>query len=412
MALGDATVTTLQYVLKTKYDQKKLFKMMYPECAFLARIRKDEKFGGNNARITLRYGRPQGGSSVFATAQTNKSSSVDAGFLLTRAKDYYVSGISAEALLAADGDENTVFNGLKGEMEGTTIGFARSLALALYGNGGGARGQISASSNTATNQITLAEPQNIVFFEVGMYVQGSAADGTSGSLRNAGAHELIAAVDRDAGKLTSTSAAWNTTIGALAASDYLFREGDFGVTAKGLRGWLPSTAPTGGDSWFGVDRSVDTTRLAGVRFAASAGAAKEDTLVDCSARLGREGGTPDAVYLHNLDRADIVKNLMGKAQYQMYEATGDTQIAFKALILEGDKGPLRLMADPNCPKGTFFLLQEDTWVAKSIKALPHLINEDGVNMLRESSADGFEWRYRALWQLGCEAPGFNAIGTF
>lgn len=411
MALGDATVTTLSNVLKTKYDQKKLYKMMYPQCAFFARMRKDEKFGGNNARITLRYGRPQGGSMTFTTTQANKTSSADGAFLLTRAKDYYTSGISAEALLAADGDENTVLNGLKGEMEGTTIAFARSIANQLYGNGGAARGRISAGSNVATNTVTLAEPNNIVFFEPQMYVQASAADGTSGALRNGGAHELIAAVDRDLGTIRSTSGAWNTTIAAIAALDYLFREGDFGLAAKGLLAWLPLVAPTGGDNFFGQDRSFDATRMAGVRFAATAGAAKEDTLIDASARLGRENGMPDAVYLHNIDRADIVKNLFGKAEFEMIKGT-DGEIGFKAIILEGDKGPLRLMSDPNCPKGNFFLLQEDTWVIKSIKGLPHLINEDGLNMLRESAADGYEWRYRALWQLGCEAPGLNAVGTF
>lgn len=410
--VGDSTVTALTNILKTKYDQKKLYQMHYPDCAFLGRIRKDEKFGGNNARVTLRYGSPQGGSHVFATAQTNKTSSSDAGFLLTRAKDYHVSGITGEAMLAGEGDANSLLNTVKGEMEGSARNFARSISCQLYRNGGGARGRISATSAAVTTtQITLSEPSDVVFFEVTMKVCASSADGTSGSLRNSGAATTIAAVDRDLGKLTTTEAAWNTTIAAIALSDYLFREGDFGVSAKGLLAWLPTTAPTAGDSFFGVDRSLDTTRLAGVRFAATAGASKEDTLIDCSARLGREGGKPDGVYMNNLDRADIIKNLMGKATFEMTKAT-DGVVGYKALILEGDKGPMKVYADPNCPKGTFFMLQEDTWVIKSIKGLPHFIDEDGNKLLREAAADGFEWRMRALWQVGCEAPGYNAVGSF
>lgn len=413
MALGATTITAIQNILKTKYDQKKLHTMTYPDCAFLGRTRKDTNFGGNNARITLRYGRPQGGSHLITEAFNNESSSNDAGFLLTRAKDYHVCEITAEALLAGDGEENTILNAVKGEMEGCTLNFRRSISCQLYRNGGGARGQISATSNVATNQITLAEPSNIVFFEVDMFVCASAGDGSAAgdTLRNAGAKEQIKAVDRDAGALTSTSATWATTIAAIAANDYLFRNGDFKISAKGLLAWLPPTAPIAGDSFFGVDRSVDTTRLGGVRFAQQQGGSKEDALIDCSVRLGREGGTPDAVYLNNLDRADIVKNLMGKATFELTKST-DGQIGYKALILEGDKGPLQLLADPNCPKTRFFMLQQDTWVLKSIKGVPHLIEEDGNKMTRKATTDNFEWRYRAFWQLGCEAPGFNGVGTF
>jgi len=157
MALGASTITALQNILKTKYDQNKLHSLTYPDCAFLGRMRKDTKFGGNNARITFRYGRPQGGSHAFATAQSNKSSSADAGMLLTRAKDYHVCSITAEALLAAEGDENTILNGVKGEMDGCVLNFKRSISCQLYRNGGGARGQISSTSNVATNEITLED---------------------------------------------------------------------------------------------------------------------------------------------------------------------------------------------------------------------------------------------------------------
>jgi hypothetical protein len=406
---GDSTVSALQYILKTKYDQKKLYELTYPDCAFLGSVRKDLKFGGNNARITLRYGRPQGGSMVFGTAQTNKTSSSDVGMLLTRAKDYHICGITGEALLAGEGSENTLISAVNGEMEGCTLNFRRSLSVQLYANGGGARSQFDGVTSIASKTMPLLDAQQIVFFEVGQWCVLATTDGTTGSVE--ANHEQISAVDRDAGKISATSAAWNTVITTAANTDYIFREGDFGVAIKGLEAWIPATAPASGDSFFGVDRSVDTTRLAGVRFAASTGAAKEDTLVDCSARLGREGGIPDTVYLQNLDRADIVKNLAGKAVFDMTKAT-DGSVGYKALILEGDKAPIKVVVDPNQKKGRFHMLQLDTWVLKSLKGVPHFIDEDGNKLLREATSDGFEWRMRALWQLGCEAPGYNARGAF
>lgn len=413
MAIGATTITAIQNILKTKYDQKKLHSGTYPDCSFLGRVRKDTNFGGNNARVTLRYGRPQGGSHDIARAFANISTSQDAAFLLTRARDYHVCEITAEALLAGEGSENTILNSVKAEMEGCLLTFKRSISLQLYGNGGGARGQFSASANPATKFCALLEPSDVVFFEPEMVVQGSAGDGSAAAhtLLSSGARETIAAVERDLGVLTATSAAWNTVV-AFAASSFIFRDGDFKIAARGLRAWLPLTAPVlGNDSFFGVDRGVDATRLGGVRFTASSGASKEDTLVDCSVRLGREGGCPDAVYTNNLDRADIIKNLMGKSSFEMTKST-DGIIGYKALILAGDKGDLKVLADPNCPRGQFFMLQEDTWVIKSIKGLPHLVEEDGNRMTRRAASDNFEWRYRALWQLGCEWPGFNGVGNY
>jgi hypothetical protein len=406
---GDSTVTALQYILKTKYDQKKLYELTYPDCAFLGSIKKDLKFGGNNARITMRYGRPQGGSYTFTTAQSNKTSSSDVGLLLTRKFDYHICGISGEALLAGEGSENSLISAVNGEMEGCTLNFRRSLSMQLYGNGGGARGQFNGTTSIASKQIPLLDGQTIVFFEVGMFCNLATTDGTTGSVE--ANQEQISACDRDVGQISSTSATWSTVITTAANTDYIFRAGDFGNAISGLEGWIPATAPAAGSSFFGVDRSVDTTRLAGVRYAASVGAAKEDTLVDCSARLGREGGIPDTAYLQNLDRADIVKNLSGKATFEMTTATNGS-VGYKALLLEGDKAPIKVMVDPNQKKGRFHLLQLDTWVLKSLKGVPHFIDEDGQKMLREASADAYEWRMRAIWQLGCDAPGYNARGAF
>ena len=95
MPAGDATILALTNILKTRYDQKVFHQLFYRKAAFVGQVRKDEKFGGNNSRISLRYGAPQGGSFQFNIAQNNVTSSSDVGFLLTRAKDFQVSGISA-----------------------------------------------------------------------------------------------------------------------------------------------------------------------------------------------------------------------------------------------------------------------------------------------------------------------------
>jgi hypothetical protein len=410
MSLGTTTTTTLTNILKTKYPQSTVDTQNYEDAAFFGTVGKDTKFGGNNTRISIGYGRSQGGG-TYAEAVLNASADDYAAFTLTRTSEYHLCTMSAEAIHASDGKENALIAGFASTHKHGFESFKRSLSLQLYRNGGGARGRISSGSNVTTNTVTLAEPSDAVHFEVNLYLQAASTDGTSGSLRNSGAKELVAAVNRNSGTIRSTSAAWDTTITAIAASDYLFRSGDFGTRIKGLGGWIPATDPTSGDSFFGVDRSVDTVRLAGVRFTATAGAAKEDTLIDCAVRLGREGGNPSHIFCNNLDRADIVKSLGSHAVYDK-ASSSDGKIGYRALILEGDKGELKVLADPNCPKGTFYMLQLKNWTFASMMGIPHLVEDDGRPMVRQANSDGVEWRLRSWTCLYTDKPGYQARGTF
>src|SRR5678815_3965152 len=134
MTLGNETVASLENVLKTKYHDK-CHLMAYEDDWFLQNVKKDTKFGGNDCRISLRYGAPQGGSATFQDAYDGQTSSASAGFFLTRAKDYHLCSIDAEALLAGEGAENTVLNAMDAAMEGGTKMIGRSLEIGCYGDG-------------------------------------------------------------------------------------------------------------------------------------------------------------------------------------------------------------------------------------------------------------------------------------
>jgi hypothetical protein len=412
MPAGDATIAALTNILKTRYDQKTFHQLFYKKAVLAGRMRKDERFGGNNARISLRYGAPQGGSFQIAVALANVSSSADVGFMLTRAKDYQVSGISGEAIAAGDGDENTLYNTLRGEMEGSMRNLNRSIQIALPRNGGGQRGQGNSSYSVSGAVATLLQAADITGFEVGMKCDFSVDDGynNGGALAGvrAGGPLTIIAVDRTAGTITFSQNV-NTLTGVTNA-DFIFRNGDYSLGCAGLARWLPASAPTSGDSHFGVDRSVDPVRLAGVRYSGQGGN-KEETLIDAAELAGREGAEDLECYINNLDRADIVKSLGSKA---IYEPAKDTNgdIGYRALNIEGPDGTIKVFSDVNIPRGRFYLLDMSTWVLKSAKAFPRVLEEDGIKMLREAQADGYQWRMGGYFQPGCEAPGYNTAGTF
>lgn len=412
MPAGDATVAALTNILKTRYDQKTFHQLFYRKAAFIGQMRKDEKFGANNARISLRYGAPQGGSFQLSVAQNNVTSSADVGFLLTRAKDYQVSGISGEALAAGDGDENTIYNTLRGEMEGSMRNLNRSLQIHSWRNGGGQRGQGNGSYSISGATATLKQAADITGFEVSMRVDLAGDDGYnngSPTAVRAGGPLTIISLDRVQGTMTF-NANVNTLTGS-TNSDYFFRNGDYSLGPAGYQRWIVPTATiSAGDNHFGVDRSVDRVRLGGI-FYQGQGGNKEETLVDAAELVCREGAEDVTAFINNLDRSDIIKSLGSKAIYEPVNST-DGDIGYRALNIEGPDGTIKVFSDVNMPRGSFALADMDTWVLKSAKGVPRILDDDGLKMLREANNDGYQWRMGGYFQYGCEAPGYNLIGTW
>jgi hypothetical protein len=356
-------------------------------------LKKYEQFGGKNLPIPIRIGIPQGRSAAFATAQANKTASIYRDFVLTRVSDYALASISNETLEASKGDANAFMEAATSEIDGAIMSAARSLAISLFRSRSGSVGRVASFTSTA---ITLLDPESVTNFEVDQRLQASAADGT-GSLKSGVV--TITAVNRDSGVLTCDT----TLIGTLANNDFLFVEGDYNQKISGLASWVPASAPTSGDSFFSVDRSVDPTRLAGLRFDGSA-MPIEEALISAASRVAREGGSPDVVFMSYSKYAELEKALSAKV---IIDVKVNPEIGFRAMQINGPKGPLKIVADQNCPSDVAYMLQMDTWKLYSLGKAPKILDSDGLKMLRESNADAVEVRVGYYAQLGCVAPGWN-----
>lgn len=284
------------------------------------------------------------------------------------------------------------------EIDGAIHSAARSLAIAMYRSGSGRIGQIASISGAT---VTLSEVEDITNFEKGMTLVVSASDG-GGSVRAGSV--LVSGVDRDLGTVTA-SVNWTSGISAAAANDYIFVQGDYDAKIKGLLAWLPSTAPTSGDSFFSVDRSSDATRLAGIRFEGSA-MPIEEALISAASRVAREGGKPTHCFMSYSKYADLEKALGSKVQY--IDMKVNAEIMFRGVIVNGPRGPIKVVPDQNCPNDRAFMLELDMWKLYSLGKAPKILDTDGLKMLRDSNADSVEVRVGYYAQLGCRAPGKNA----
>lgn len=387
-------------VLKTRYPTKKILTMAYKKSPAFGTIPKFTDFGGDQKNFVPRYARPQGRSATFNRAQANRTGSAYAKFAVTRVKDYATASIDGETIKATKGDANALVDAVSSEVDGAIMSASESAAVSVYRNGGGARGRIASGFGGAT--VTLTQAADIVHFEKGMWVNTASTDGTSGSVRVG--RLQIDGLDRDAGTLTTNGGNWSTQIPGTTTNDYIFADGDFGAMMKGFTAWCPASAP-GATAFFGVDRTPDTTRLGGIRYNGNGGPIDE-VLIEAAARAVREHAEPDVTFINNLDYSPLVKQLGTKREYTRQDSTL-AGISYRAVEIETEAGPVKVVPDPRCPKGTAFMLQMDTWELASLEEVPHILDLDGNRFLREAGADAYEIRVGYYANVGNYAPGWN-----
>lgn len=387
--------------LKAYYSNQRVENMTYKDYPFYAMVPKKKDFFGKNYPLPIQIGNPQGRSATFAKAKANQTSSVYKDFTLTRVKDYSLATVDNETAEASENDKGAFLKALTNEIDSAIRSMSISMAVKIYGDGSGTIGKIGVIS---TNTITLVTADDVVNFDVGMSIVF--ADTPTGTLRAAGAKLVVTKVDRTAG-IVSFNANISTITGVIVG-DYLAVEGDFGLGMKGLAAWLPFTAPTTGDSFFGTDRSVDPTRLAGVRFDGSA-LTIEEALVKGLTLCNREGGNPKVVFMNYSDWANLEMALGSKVQYMVSEAFGRADIGFQGIQIKTNKGVANCVADPFCPKGYAYGLTMESWGLYSLKEPVRILDLDGNKLLRASDDDAVELRVGGYFQLGCDAPGHNVV---
>lgn len=406
------SVASLQYALKTLWPQDRIRNEVYPDHPFLALIPKREDFYGDSMYIAVRTGDPQGRSAAFATAQTlsalantsgNAGSSRGARFLITRAKDYQVINLETEVILASKRDEGALIRALDVEMKAGTNNIGKSLATALFR---GASGTIGAVASTTATTLTLSNINDVTSFEVGMVLVAGLDLNTTANLTTP-ATATITGVDRDTGILTFGAGTFTGT--NWIAASFLFASGDRtpggGALLKvaGLADWVPSVTPTA-TLFNGVDRSVDATRLGGLRVDASAFSPEEGLVLTLS-RQAREGGKQTHILVNHADYRNIQFSLGSKVE-TAYQTVGE--IGFQSIQMHGPKGVVSIMADQDCPAGRAYSLDMSTWMLASLEGCPQILNMDGNQLSRVTNADQFEARMVYFANTYCVAPGYNA----
>lgn len=399
--------TSAAAILKEYYSNQRVEQLTYQDAPLYAMLKKVKDFEGSSYPLPMRVTDPQGASSVFSNAQAQKQPSNYKKFSLTRVRGYSLASIETEAMLASKSNPGAFLQLATAEIDGAIHTMKRRMGWSIYGDGSGALGAIASVSSANPEVITLQNVEDIVKFEVGQTLQ--ARDGaTTRVFATATASAVITKVDRDAGTITLGAVDNSGNTDTIVAGDTLNVVGDYNAMLSGLAAWIPSTAPSA-TPFFGVDRTIDSTRLGGVRVS-STGKPIDEALIDAARRLGREGlGKPSDVFCGFSKYAALEKTLGAKIRYKDTEVAG---ISFRAIEVSGPSGTLAVYPDRDCPENKMYMLDTSSFGLYSLGEPVRLLDQDGNKMLRESTADALEVRVGGYFQMATVCPGANAVLTF
>lgn len=393
------TRTTLDPILKELYDGQAVEDLVYDLKArpFLSMLKKT-RISGRKYPLPVVFEDVAGRSATFSSAQSDIASSELEQFEITTKKNYSLARIDTEGLRAASNDKGAFLNGLKHMVDSAVRSLSNNLESDLFRDGSGQIGTIGSGSGGTT--ITLSNSEDIVNFRKNQKLV-TAEDNTS-ALSSAAAR-TIQSVDREAGSFVIDVAFGGTA----ADGDAIFTSGDYASASdrnkiSGLDAWLPATVTA--TSFFGVDRTEDSTRLGGVRYTGNASQI-EESIVGASHRLARENGAvPDVALVSFQTHRRLVNELGSKVQRG--EGPG-AKGGLMDIQVYGVRGLVDCVPCTFCQNDVIWLLTSSSWQLVSMGEPVSIIDEDGQMVLRVSDADANEVRVGSYAQLACSAPGAN-----
>ena len=408
--MASLTKSDFQSILKRLYPYKEVLHSIYEQNPFLSMVKKNTEMYGDVLKVPVKHAHTSGRSADFATAKSNKSPSKNVAFLVDHISDYSLASVDYLTMLVSSKDKGAFQKAIEFEVDSAIGSLGRSLGSKIYRDGSGSMGQVGSLSTTV---LTLKDTNDVTNFEVGMRV--AASDGSAGDvLQDGGAAVEITAIDYDAGTLTTTGSDWDTQLASLDADDHLYIEGDAAnagsnVCISGLEAWVPATAPTS-TAFFGVDRSVNPTRLGGHRL--SAGSNLRDDLIDAAVRVARQGARPDYAFMNHAEFGELVKDISGSsgdARYVMDKGLGEGIVGFETISLMTPAGAIKCVPDHNCPSNAVYMLDMSCWELGSAGPTIQLqkVGAGPAGGLREENSDSIEYRVAFYGNLICRNPGAN-----
>lgn len=198
----------------------------------------------------------------------------------------------------------------------------------------------------------------------------------------------------------------DTAVAAPLATDVICFDGSMDAQGKpllpiGFGAWLPAVGKRTGAGWttyiktkfFGVDRSVAPSRLAGAFVDGTGDAKKIDTIIKLLKQARRQGSTADMIVMNDNDWAAVAKEIEATNTYMSITNNGDgkrkkdASIGMSELTASFSTNFFDSIIDtPYCPEGVFYVLDKNA-VEVAAYTNPSKLEADGVPGNEPGKAD-------------------------
>lgn len=409
MPAPTSTVARLAAFFKTVYVERAdaMQNMAIRDYPLLRMMTKVDDLDGAQLYIPLNTNLPVGAAHNFTNARSNRQGSKGYGWTLTRNTMYHFVSISGEAIHASRRDPAAFIRAREKETREAVDYMMQRLGDIVWNDGSADLGQIGTKSGTTTYTLTLKDTsKSINFYESQVLVANTTRNG-AGTAR-AGV-VTVTKVNHYTGVIIGTQAGGDDW----ANDDYIFVQGDRDQSAgvlqagKGIGAYIPASDP--GVSGVPValngvsDRSVLPNALAGWR-STWEGSIEESVKRLCATML-RHTNAKATNYFLSFDNFHRLEMEMGARAIR--DVGMPAKFGFPTIGIQTAKGMIPCVADPYAPNDTGFLLDMSTWECHTLEGLPHVIDDDGRGILRETDADGVEVRFRAWYEFVCTRPFAN-----
>jgi hypothetical protein len=393
---------------KNRYPQKKIEDLVKFGKPTLSSIKKSDELVGTTTYVPIQLDSPQGISALLGDARTNVTGSIGRAWQITPAALYGALTIDARTMLGSRNTEGAFFKAREREFEAILEQMGQHNEMALWSDGTGSIGTLSADPSGGTT-FTLADTADAIKFHEGMEIYFySDSGGAPTTLRATEGARTVSAVNYSTGVVTVSGANIDAEV---ASGDHVVRTGNLDALFKGVPAWIPASDPT--DTFLGVARTNYPQKLGGHR--QSWLGTIEETVKSLDASIRRVNQKPKTLWLSyaNFNRLDLE---LGARGYRM-EENGKGQFGRVALKMTTPGGGVEVKAAPYLGDTAGYLLDMDTWKICHLGGFPHLVQDDGLAATRLNPAaalagaandgDGIEIRLRQFAQLLCTNPFAN-----
>lgn len=403
-----STIAALQKMYKTIYHGRDLANQAKRKTTAYDMVSKHDDFDGANLVFPFNYALPVGVSPSFALAQASpQASKLDNWVMTTRKTLYGFLTIDAQAMKAARKDIGA-FLRLRQKETNEILSYMKMVlgGHAFWGDGAGNMAQVASATGTNPATQIVVAPRDVIKFHLNQrLVFNATRTGSAGTIKASvysvtGLNRATGAID-----ISRVSGAGAGT--DPAANDYVYLEGSYDAFPLGVSAFIPATDPGVSGvptTLLGMLRTDDPVMKSGWRVAWQGSI--EETAKYLTAIMGQYFDRDNSVlWLSRYNWHRLEQELTAQGR-KVIDARATAVFGSPALMLLTPEGDIPVVSDNYLSDDQAYLLNMAAIEVHHLDNLIHVVDDDGLSLIRQTADDGVEIRFRS-WSENIIQRPFN-----